>query len=970
MYEQFLSSNDKLEFSKLQKKANERLKDVYTDYVRPYTGSLLRTLNLDLNYVDGNGNWLTARLDNGENRKILDATGGYGANFLGHKNPQIINTMVEGLTNGSPSNVQGSLRAGASALAKRLSETLATETDCDHWITTLTNSGTESVEAALKLAYMKYNLVRSDIEKRINQSYYIANDALAIALIKKNFNYIKALMSRDEESLEMMRIIKTPKQLIEYIYRRNLRLLEQAPMFLALEGAFHGKTLGSLTVTYSPSYRKSFYSDQSYKTTFIERNDTEALIENFKKNLLEIIDFKIVDGELVFKPIYLSKYAGAIVEPIQGEAGVHELDREFLTSLRDLTSEYNTVLIFDEIQAGMYRTGKLASGSHSNITADIYTFSKTLGAGVAKIGAMVSSMDAYVPEFGYLHTSTFAEDDLSSNVARKALDLLQDDNVQKLKFSDNSMFLKQELIKLKTLYPKIIKEVRGIGYMLALEFSADIRKECFEFKTFDDANVLGHFFCSALLHNERIRITPTLSSPRTIRIQPSFYTDRIEIEYLIRGIRNLLNAIENMDMPYFFKHVYPGHEICGPAKIPKGDINYQKSEHPVAAFFCHVIDVRHALTLSNSTRKVPADIFQKKLSKVIDVVEFDVYYRKVFTDKNGKKAELILMGIPVTSADIIGMIKAGRKNELVEKVQRGMTYAKELGATTIGLGQFTSIMTDNGTLLNADGLNITTGNAYTTALGVQAGIKAAVESGLDLKQTTAACIGAAGNIVSTSTSLIADYVKDLVLVYHTPLQQSVKLQGSIATLLKDIAKSTADNPLTLGVQKLIQEHRPQTLKDIVALMNLEEMKKYIRIETTMEKVKECELVLTGASSTRPILFAKDFKENAVVIDIGVPGNVDKNDVREKRPDVKLILGGIAALPMDQDGKRQQINSPVFPLRLGEAYACLSETMILTFAGAKDKYNVGHLNKNMILEIEKIADDVGFSLGNFKYSNSL
>ena len=71
MFENLLSQNDQAALDKLQSKANERLKDIYTNFARPYTGSLLRTLNLDINYTDGSGNWLTIKTDDGRKPKMF-----------------------------------------------------------------------------------------------------------------------------------------------------------------------------------------------------------------------------------------------------------------------------------------------------------------------------------------------------------------------------------------------------------------------------------------------------------------------------------------------------------------------------------------------------------------------------------------------------------------------------------------------------------------------------------------------------------------------------------------------------------------------------------------------------------------------------------------------------------------------------------------------------------------------------------
>ena len=126
----------------------------------------------------------------------------------------------------------------------------------------------------------------------------------------------------------------------------------------------------------------------------------------------------------LWKSQKFSSVAGVFVEPIQGEGGVREVSGELLATLRDESKKWGALFVSDEIQTGVYRTGKLAAIHHHNVVPDIYTFSKTLGGGYAKIAATVINKNAYGDEFGYLHTSTFSEDEFSSRMGTKVLDVL------------------------------------------------------------------------------------------------------------------------------------------------------------------------------------------------------------------------------------------------------------------------------------------------------------------------------------------------------------------------------------------------------------------------------------------------------------------------------------------------------------------------------------------------------------------
>jgi len=134
-------------------------------------------------------------------------------------------------------------------------------------------------------------------------------------------------------------------------------------------------------------------------------------------------------------------------------------------------------------------------------------------------------------------------------------------------------------------------------------------------------------------------------------------------------------------------------------------------------------------------------------------------------------------------------MKEGKAELLIEKIQQAIIDAKNMGATTVGLGQFTSIISNNGLALDSCGINLTTGNAYTVGLGVQAALKVCKETlGTD-ENLSIGCVGAAGNIVSVATSLLADNARKITLIYHTPFEESSKMQRAFNRLVEEIVRS-------------------------------------------------------------------------------------------------------------------------------------------------------------------------------------
>ncbi len=221
--------------------------------------------------------------------------------------------------------------------------------------------------------------------------------------------------------------------------------------FIAFKNSFHGDTMGSLSVTGREVYRRPFEP---------LLNDVEFLPFG-DINALERIDEKV---------------AAVISEPIQGEAGIIVPPDDFLPALRERCDEVGALLILDEVQTGMGRTGKLFAFQHYGVQPDIFTLAKSIAGGFP-MGAMLAK-----PEWAELfqpgtHASTFGGNYLACAAALAVLEALKEEHL-----IENAQQMGDYLMaKLKELNAPI-KEVRGKGLMVALEFSEPIapkvRDEC------------------------------------------------------------------------------------------------------------------------------------------------------------------------------------------------------------------------------------------------------------------------------------------------------------------------------------------------------------------------------------------------------------------------------------------------------------------------------------------------------------
>jgi [amino-group carrier protein]-gamma-(L-lysyl/L-ornithyl)-L-glutamate aminotransferase len=227
------------------------------------------------------------------------------------------------------------------------------------------------------------------------------------------------------------------------------RKFSQKTGVVSMYGGYHGKTFGSLSVTYNSKYRKSF-SPLLEGVKFVPFGDISLLSEAIDESIGTVI-----------------------IEPIQGESGIIMPPEGYVKAVRELCIEKNLVLIFDEIQTGLGRTGKMWAGENWNAVPDIMCIAKGIASGIPTGVTFVKEEIANCMNLGE-HSSTFAGNPISSSAGSATIDtIIKEDLVTKA--SDTGTYFKKKLIELKDKHP-IIRDVRGLGMMLALESRFDVRE--------------------------------------------------------------------------------------------------------------------------------------------------------------------------------------------------------------------------------------------------------------------------------------------------------------------------------------------------------------------------------------------------------------------------------------------------------------------------------------------------------------
>ena len=372
-------------------------------------------------------------------KEYIDCLGGYGIYNVGHRHPKVLKAVTDQLKN-QALHSQDLLDPLRAALAKMLAHITPGKLQYSFF----GNSGTESVEAAIKLA-------------KLHQG-------------KKGKHH-----------------------------------------FISTVNAFHGKSLGALSATAKGMFRTPFM----------------PLVSGFKHVIYGDID-------MMYKTVKASNMVGEdiaaiMLEPIQGEGGIIIPPKDYFFKVKEICEQFDILLIADEVQTGMGRTGKMFCIEHYGIEPDIMCIAKALGGGIMPIGATIATEEVFEDFFPnpFIHSTTFGGNPLSCIAAIATINVLLEEKIPK-RAEEVGDYFKNELKKVTDKYPNIVSEVRGMGLMLALEFTN---------------NELGYSVSKGLF-DKGVLVAGTLINARTIRIEPPLTIEKEQCDYVCKALLETLKEIQ------------------------------------------------------------------------------------------------------------------------------------------------------------------------------------------------------------------------------------------------------------------------------------------------------------------------------------------------------------------------------------------------------------------------------------------
>ncbi|MGZ0228768.1 MAG: aspartate aminotransferase family protein [Acidimicrobiales bacterium] len=278
--------------------------------------------------------------------------------------------------------------------------------------------------------------------------------------------------------------------------------------FIAFERGFHGRTFGALSVSWKPAYREPF------------------------EPLLEGVDFVPFDDLDAVAAIIGDDTAAVIIEPIQGEGGVRVPSDDFLPGLRKLCDDAGALLIFDEVQGAMGRTGHWFSFQLWDVVPDIVVLAKAFGGGLP-LGAFLSTSDIFSTFLDppLSHLTTFGGNPVACAAAVAAFDVIEEEDLLAAA-QQKGIELKRRLETTMEQFPEFISDVRGRGLWLAIDLPPDLSMPIVR-----------------EMERRGVIVGAMLSSDGTVRIAPPLTVAEAELDVFIGVLRSSLLAARAGKLP-------------------------------------------------------------------------------------------------------------------------------------------------------------------------------------------------------------------------------------------------------------------------------------------------------------------------------------------------------------------------------------------------------------------------------------
>lgn len=675
------------------------------------------------------------------------------------------------------------------------------------------------------------------------------------------------------------------------------------------ERGFHGKTLGALSATARVSLQRPF----------------GAPAPGF---------FRVPHGDLGALAAMLTarahELAAVLLEPIQGEGGMFESPPGYLRGVRELCDHHGVLLVLDEVQTGLGRTGRLFACEHDGVVPDVLALAKALGGGLVPAAAVLSTAACFSETFALRHTSTFAGNALAAVAGLRTIDLLvRDDQALIRGVAELGSVLHAGLVALRRDYPALITDVRGRGFMLGLELTADPAAFGRQglLASMAAQETLGVLLCSYLLHAEGVRLAPTLIGSRVVRVEPPLIATRAMIDEFLAALARTFALVEACDSEALLAHL-AGRVDAGPLPTikpatppPRRSVARPRAGDGRWGFVFHPLDARSykdfdAGLAGFGDHELHALVARLHAAPPIDApAALLVGAGRVESPAAAAFGEVA--AVPATAEELLALPAA----EAIARVREAVDLVRDRGARIVGLGAYTSIVTGGGLHLADIGVAITTGNSFTVLAATELVLQATRALAVPLATCTVAVVGATGSIGRAVAIELAPYVGGLLLVGNPAHPQAARAR--LQRVRMDIVDHLAGLRVRGGPRGGLADAaaRLGDASPAAIAARLDELGALTGSVAPCADLRAAAVVVAATSSPRALISAEHLGPGAIVCDVSQPANVGPA-VAAARPDVCMLDGGVVTLP---GGRDLGIG---FGLAPGLAYACIAETILL------------------------------------------
>lgn len=729
---------------------------------------------------------------------------------------------------------------------------------------------------------------------------------------------------------------------------------------LSIERGFHGKTLGALSATGNHTYKDPFLLDTTHFHT-LPFGDIDVLAR------------RLSEGDV----------AALIIESIQGEGGMRLHPEGYLAAASALCKEHGALLVLDEVQSGLGRTGHLFGFMREEgVEPDVILMAKALGGGLVPIGAVICTADAWSEPFGLLHSSTFANNHFTCSVGSAVVDEITANDCAAVKAARTAgAYLGQRLHEIVDRYPRAYMRATGVGLMQGLQLRPWHTTTSYftahsSYLGYAAAMVAGY-----LLNEHRMLTAPVFNQNRTLRIEPALTVTREEIDRLADALAETGEVIERGDYVRLFGYMVgrPGNGVTQEgAPAPAVQAVPRHRRRGSFAFLIHPIDESSLLDtlppefaqLDTEHRQDWQRWMRSWFSKMYEPAP--VYHAESVNSKQGGYSEGWLIACPLTPSQMIRL----NRTERAELMQQYLAVARKLNVDIVGLGAFTSIISDGGRDLTDHGLDhglkLTTGNSLTAIASAESALGVAARLQRDVTKASVAVIGAAGSVGRLTAMHFATVARRVFLVGNVRNARALDALREVGGEIyaRAIRKYIAGegSGIAVALRRLDRAFLETSLRDIGS--DAESYKRlYERIDGSFaageaplvltvdipQALQNTEIVVSASSAGKSFIDPSHFRPGAIVCDTARPLDV-LHTVSGCRSDLFVYEGGIVELPEKISFGRQNVLGAPH----GRNLACLSETIVLSMEGVDKSYSIGNrIDYDQALWVAETARKHGF-----------